>query len=222
MNTETVNSKAPPQQASAQSNIGNLVAQFNLALFEMQRELPVIEKNTQGYGYKYADLDAVMEAIKPLLVKYKLFLVHKTLYVGERYVLRTFLRHTNGLEEFSDWAMPVKNENDPQAFGASETYGRRYNIAKLLNIITDEDVDGATPNKTPKAAAKNDVKKSYKADPTKKISEKQLELLKKIMEQRKISADEVKAFGRDNFEQENPKAWSQADFQHWMDFVNAK
>ncbi len=42
----------------------------------LQQEAPVILKDTDGYGYKYADLPAVHEIMNPLMKKHGLGFVH--------------------------------------------------------------------------------------------------------------------------------------------------
>jgi ERF superfamily. len=42
------------------------------ALANFQQEVPVILKETSGYGYKYADLPKILEIINPLLKKINL------------------------------------------------------------------------------------------------------------------------------------------------------
>ena len=39
------------------------------ALSDFQNEVPVILKDTSGYGYKFADLPAIFKVINPLLKK---------------------------------------------------------------------------------------------------------------------------------------------------------
>jgi len=42
------------------------------AFAQFQKEVPVIHKGTQGYGYSYADLPTILEVINPLLDKHGL------------------------------------------------------------------------------------------------------------------------------------------------------
>ena len=42
------------------------------AIAYFQHEVPVILKDTSGFGYKYADLPAILQVINPLLKKYYL------------------------------------------------------------------------------------------------------------------------------------------------------
>ena len=39
---------------------------------------------------------------------------------------------------------PRIESQDPQKLGSAITYGKRYNLGQLLNIVTDEDDDGNT------------------------------------------------------------------------------
>ena len=38
------------------------------ALIKSQNDVPQIEKNTEGYGYKYAKLEDIIKTIKPYLI----------------------------------------------------------------------------------------------------------------------------------------------------------
>ena len=56
-------------------------------------------------------------------------------------IIETTLMHDSGEWVSSQLALrPVKN--DPQAFGSAITYGRRYSLAAILGIVTDDDDDG--------------------------------------------------------------------------------
>ena len=43
-------------------------------------------------------------------------------------------------EEAIKSSFPITNP-DPQKFGSAMTYGKRYNLSALLNIVSDEDDD---------------------------------------------------------------------------------
>lgn len=51
------------------------------ALADFQKEVPVILKETSGHNYKYADLPAIDEVIKPLLEKHGLGVVQPLSYI---------------------------------------------------------------------------------------------------------------------------------------------
>ncbi len=114
------------------------------ALADFQQEVPVIHKATQGYGYTYADLPKIFEAINPLLKKHGLGFTQ--LINGTDLI--TILFHVESGEVIeSKTAIPqnvqLKGMNDYQVLGSAITYLRRYALSSLLGIVTDKDTDAS-------------------------------------------------------------------------------
>lgn len=112
------------------------------ALANFQQEVPVIHKDTQGYGYTYADLPKVLEVISPLLKKHGLGF--SQLLQGQS--IQTILFHIESgetLESSIDIPQNVslKGMNEFQVLGSAITYLRRYSISSILGIVTDKDTD---------------------------------------------------------------------------------
>jgi len=118
-----------------QLNIYKKIANF-------QQECPVILKGTKGYGYNYADLPSIFEVINPLLKKYKLGFTQ--LLIDEN--LKTIIFDIDSGETIES-SVKIKQDvnlakmNPFQVLGSAITYYRRYSIAAMLGIITDEDND---------------------------------------------------------------------------------
>lgn len=135
------------------------------ALADFQQEVPVILKDTSGYGYKYADLPAIIEVINPLLKKNGLGFYQAI--NGTK--IKTVVFHTETAEQIeSETDMPFDtliyeevtktdkkgNEykvsqlkgfegmNRAQAIGSLITYFRRYSLSSILGLVTDKDTDG--------------------------------------------------------------------------------
>jgi len=118
-----------------------------IALAKFQKECPTIEKNTQGYGYNYADLPSIVNTINPLLEKNGLAFVQPIELMDGVRVIRTIIIHLETgqtLESIID--VPIVSlgkMNDYQALGSGITYLRRYSLSSALGIVTDEDNDAA-------------------------------------------------------------------------------
>lgn len=110
------------------------------ALLDFQSQCPTLDKNAQGYGYKYCDLPSLMEAISPLLSDLGLCLTHTTELIDGNLYLRTSLLHKSG-EMLQAITPLIIAKKDMQGAGASITYARRYGICSLLNIVADDDPD---------------------------------------------------------------------------------
>jgi len=124
------------------------------ALADFQQEVPVLLKDTDGYGYKYVKLEHIIAQVNPLLKKHGLGFTQ----LIEQDGLRTVLFHTATGESIEAWChipdCDMKGMNKFQSAGAGITYFRRYALSSMLGIITDADTDAkvytSTPLKTPK------------------------------------------------------------------------
>ena len=88
---------------------------------------------------KYADLGAVIDAIKPALVSHRLFYTQEPQPCEGGVSVRTVLRHASG--EFLDLGtlfVPA-NKQDAQGFGSALTYCRRYGLMTAFGVPAEDD-----------------------------------------------------------------------------------
>ena len=123
------------------------------AILKFQAENKTIPKNSQGYGYKYTNLQDIYEIIQEDLTKLGLAIFTQ---INDS-TITTTVYHAESETSISS-SMKLPEINDPQKIGAAITYYRRYTISGLLNIITDEDTDGVVEHKT---GVKTPAKSSY-------------------------------------------------------------
>jgi hypothetical protein len=165
--TGSVEPKMTPTSNEMPAGVSTQVYPLFRALAGFQQECPPILKNESGYGYKYADLPAILEVINPLMRKYNLGFYQAM--DGE--YLRTVIFHTlsgESIESSSDLMLDTleysevqKKDNTvwqirgfeamnrAQALGALTTYVRRYALTCLLGIVSDKDTDGAGTSPSP-------------------------------------------------------------------------
>lgn len=150
------------------------------ALAQFQQEVPIILKETTGYGYKYADLPAIFATINPLLKKHGLGFYQAV--SGKQ--IKTVVFHIESGEEIgSDTDIPqgvsLKGMNDFQVLGSAITYIRRYALSSILGLITDKDTDahGEQEVSTPKTSPFEQAMKKIKEEKDQKVL---LEWKKKI------------------------------------------
>jgi hypothetical protein len=112
-----------------------------------QGEVKAIHKGTKGYGYSYADLPTIFEAITPLLQKHGLgFMQFLGTKDGANYIETKVFHVESGESISSEVAIPevsLKGMNDYQSFGSGVTYFRRYALSCALTLVTDVDNDAA-------------------------------------------------------------------------------
>lgn len=135
-------------------------------------QLPEFTKDTPGYNYKYVTLDAIQKELTPLCAQYNLFVTHHLAFitVGEEKVFGVVTTVYGTLPEDESAGpplqsfFPIKHTSSPQDVGSARTYGMRYNVTALFNVIlVGEDDDGASASKKSSSKGGGGTKKSAPA-----------------------------------------------------------
>ena len=153
------------------------------AMVEAAPEITAIPKTKESKGfkfsYRYATLDGLIDMLRQVLPKHGLWFMQMPTNCDDSIELITRVFHTSG-EWIEESIMFAKTEvqggaSDAQKIGASITYFRRYALASVFGVASDEDVDGQTGTpgtakrdvQAPRAAASNaqaaSSKKKYDA-----------------------------------------------------------
>jgi hypothetical protein len=118
-------------------------------LFDAQQEIGKVVKNAKNPHFKntYADINAIVDAVEPILNKHGLMLIQP---IEDGVVKTRIINVENG--ETIESAMPLVMSGTPQAMGSQITYYRRYTLQSLLCLQVEDD-DGqvaatAKPNFT--------------------------------------------------------------------------
>lgn len=119
-------------------------------LFEVQKELEPVTKNKNNpfFKSKYADINAFIEMVRPILLKHRLVLL-QPLSTTENGVpaITTMLLDCETGEKIQDTTPIITNEQDPQKMGSAITYYRRYALQSFLFIqAEDDDANKASGN----------------------------------------------------------------------------
>lgn len=133
----------------------------------LQREAPILGKNSDGYNYRYTTLDSMWKTILPLMEKHGLAwtCVSGVDMLGGAedgmggQLVETMTVKVYNTDDPSDsvqntYMFPAVN---PQKVGSYETYYRRYALTKILGVVSGDDDDGAkaSENNTPPAPTVN-------------------------------------------------------------------
>ena len=126
-------------------------------LVKIQNELKVPKQNVNAFGkYKYRSAEDILEAVKPILLKYNttLTLSDEIIAIGSK----VFLKATASIwiGEFNQWTYGYaelaehKGMSAEQATGTASSYARKYALNGLFLIDeTESDADSQKPNVTP-------------------------------------------------------------------------
>lgn len=114
------------------------------ALLVAQTQMGAATKGAKNPFFKssYADLPTVMEVVKePLNNAGIIVLQPATHQDGKNFITTTLLHAETGEWMESQTEVVCAKQNDPQAFGAAQTYARRFGLQAML-FIPAEDDDG--------------------------------------------------------------------------------
>jgi hypothetical protein len=134
-------------------NIEKLAA----ALVAAQSEMGNAVKGSSNpfFKSKYADINAVREAVIPVLSKHGIAVIQPTVTCEGKNFVKTILIHESGQWLAGLTEILYKEKDNAQAQGSGITYARRYGLQSICNIGAEDD-DGNTasvpaPNQVAKA-----------------------------------------------------------------------
>ena len=119
----------------------NEIGELSAALVKAQPSLKAapFNKTNPHFKNKYADLPAVIEAIRKPLAENGLAVTQTTEVRNGTFLLVTTMRHTSGQWISSEYLLPQASR--PQELGSALTYARRYSLSAIACIAADEDDD---------------------------------------------------------------------------------
>jgi hypothetical protein len=124
-----------------------------LALLKAQSEMSNPKKGSSNpfFKSKYADLNAVREAVIPILNENGIVVLQPIIHLDGKNFVKTVLLHESGefLESLTE--IIYNKVNDAQAQGSGISYARRYSLQSFVCVGADDD-DGnkaVAPTKLP-------------------------------------------------------------------------
>ena len=122
----------------------------------MAKAFPEIENATKdkvnpAFRSKYADLGAVVEAVKPALVKNDLWFAQINHEQSGGVCIETIVCHSSGEQfSFGKLFLPAAKQ-DAQGYGSALTYARRYSLMSAFGIAAEDDDGNAATRSRPPA-----------------------------------------------------------------------
>jgi hypothetical protein len=181
------------------------IAELATALSKAQGQIDAALKGSINphFKSKYADLNALREAIREPLSVNDLSIIQLPRTAAGAVEIETMLLHKSG-EFISEVLQMPYGQNTPQAIGSALSYCRRYSLSSILNLSADDDDGNAATEATKQSNApmkearevaikgsavfaeywkklSNDERKSFTSD--------QLSELKKLTTEAKKEAD---------------------------------
>jgi hypothetical protein len=102
----------------------------------------------EGKALKYADINAVIEAIKPALINHGLFFTQRPEPHERGVQIETVLHHAGGETLSLGTLFVPADANNAQKFGSALTYARRYALVTAFGVpVEDDDGNAASAPK---------------------------------------------------------------------------
>jgi len=139
-------------------------------------ENPFFKKN-------YADLKEIDHACRSALTENELAISQVTIPIDGIPFLVTILMHSSG-EWIKSYYPITYDKSTPQAIGSGVTYARRYSLAAICNVVTEDD-DGEAATKREKVIPKKDEVQRTEIKPIQKSA-------KEILIDRMNAAGDIK------------------------------
>jgi hypothetical protein len=113
-----------------------------------QIEGAVKGKTNPAFRSKYADLAAVVDAIKPALAEHGLFFRQITHPADDGVCIETVIHHSSGESLACGPLFVPASKRDAQGFGSAMTYARRYSLMAAFGVpAEDDDANAAVASK---------------------------------------------------------------------------
>lgn len=130
---------------------------INQRMFNVQTKIGKISKGKENpfFKSKYADINDILDVLKPLLEEEELVVTQPLSMEEDRPVIRTIISSLDVKENPIISTMPLPEIQDPQKMGSAITYYRRYSLQSLF-LMQAEDDDGNKASGKTTYKVKND------------------------------------------------------------------
>jgi hypothetical protein len=136
---------------NAQTKVETATLHASMALAFAEIEAATKSATNPHFGSKYADLPAIIAAVKPALIKHGLFFTQRCQPAEDGVSVETVLHHSGGEKESLGIIYVPANKRDPQGFGSALTYARRYGLQTAFGVPTEDDDGNAASRSAPRA-----------------------------------------------------------------------
>jgi hypothetical protein len=113
---------------------------------QIKESIPILNKVTEGYGFKYTTYSDILATISPILAKYSVTFDQKVTSDEKGISVKTVLYcHYEKMEDetlFIPWErVDLPKMTNVQSMGGVCTYLKRYGVTNILGIHSEKDAD---------------------------------------------------------------------------------
>jgi len=145
----------------------SIQSQYSAALVAAIGELQNVAKTASNpyFKSKYAPLEAIVDATRPVLLKHGLAITQAPLFMEGMAGVETTIIHEAGHSTTTTLLLPLKDQS-PQGVGGAITYARRYSLAAVCGLATEDDLDGNEHLPVKKEETRPSVARAMDKSPT--------------------------------------------------------
>ena len=110
----------------------------------------------------YANLEAVLDVVRPMLLAHNLTLVQETTADGDHHGVWTHIDHRNGCMKDLGLCLLKVQRDDPQGAGSAISYAKRYALLSIFGLAQEDDDGNAASVQDVKPATTKSTPKSSK------------------------------------------------------------
>lgn len=119
---------------------------FNNALGDLQTKLPIIKKDGKmsHTNSTYAKFEAIMKVLQPLLAEHGFSVRFNSRESGGKIIITGTLAHRDGHSITDEIPLSIDTsgaKNNVQGVGSTISYGKRYLVGMLLNLVFEGEDD---------------------------------------------------------------------------------
>lgn len=139
--------------------------QISTALLKAQTEMSNPKKGATNpfFKSKYADLNAIREAVIPTLNENGITVLQPIVHVDGKNFVKTILLHESGELLDSLTEIIYNKQNDAQAQGSGISYARRYALQSFVCVGADDDDGNKASHTKIKEKATSEILKKAKS-----------------------------------------------------------
>ena len=204
---------------------------FGQRIINAQNEIKAPKGQFNSFGkYRYRSAEDILEAVKPVLLKYGLYLTvsDEIVPVGDRVYIKavatihdTKSDKTESVQAFAREPIQKKGQDDSQITGATSSYARKYAMNGLFCLDDNKDADTDEFHRQEQKPFRQPEQKSVQAQDV-KPSRVQLDSLYELAKQKGFTQAQVWKAGRVQSEDQMTMRHYMAVFQRLQKLPDVK
>lgn len=182
-----------------------------LVAFQAEVDNPRKTADNPFFKSKYADLDEIINTIRPTLAKNGLCVIQSPEGEGSTARVTTRILHSSG--QWIEGTLSLNAvKSDPQGMGSAITYARRYSLAGLCGLAQDDDDGNNASGTGVKQTRKTDADTPIGKSPEQGMKEQALAIVARLNIDKEVAKGMFIAHGGKVVTENGKQHWENIDW----------